>query len=188
MSSPSRGTTRSPSAAAPYAKVERAAAAVATLVLLALGIAYYLTYEPAPEVVIRWRDGTTWQRRATLERRFGLVQARDIADWTVWYDLVDIRPANIRSLAGQPEVAGTQGLDLETYSIPPDGPYGKGWMWIGPRLPILRHRGVVPVVVIVCVLTIGYVVVSEVRAQRERLLEIIDRLRASPMGNGTRQS
>jgi hypothetical protein len=117
------------------------------------------------------------------------VRARDIADWTVWYDLVDIRPANIRSLAEQPEVAATQGLDLETYSIPPDGAYGKGWMWIGPRLPILRHRGVVPGVVIACVLTIGYVVAGEVRSQGARLSGIIGRLRpASPAGKGTRPS
>ena len=123
--------------------------------LLALGAAYYLTYEPAPEVAVRWREGTTWQRRAELERRFGLVRARDIDDWKVWYDLVDIRPANIRSLAEEPDVAATQGLDLETYSIPPDGPYGKGWMWIGPRLPVLRHRGVVAGVILVCALTLA---------------------------------
>jgi hypothetical protein len=174
--SPSRGTTRT-----------RAAAALATLPLLALGIGYYLTYEPAPEVVITWREGTTWPRRIGLERRFGLVRGRDIADWTVWYDLVDVRPTNIKSLVEQPEVAATQGLDLRTHTIPPDGPYGKGWMWIGSRLPILRHRGTVPGVAIACAAVIGYAIAKEVRARRARLLGVIARLRPMRVTSRTRK-
>ena len=152
--------------------------------LLALGIAYYLTYEPAPEVVVRWQEGTTWQRRTELERRFGLLRARDLAEWTLWYDLVDIRPANIRALVEQPEVAETQGLDLETYTIPPDGPYGKGWMWIGQRLAILRHRGMVPGVVLVCAAAIAYAIGKEMHAQRARLREVLVRVRPQT-ANGT---
>ena len=150
---------------------------MAALLLLPLGIGYYLTYEPAPEVVITWREGTTWPRRADLERQFGLVRGRDIADWTVWYDLVDIRASNIKALVEQPEVAATQGLDLRTHTIPPDGPYGKGWMWIGSRLPMLRHRGTVPGVALACAIVIGYAIAKEVRAGRARLLSLIARLR-----------
>lgn len=134
---------------------------------MALGVAYYLTYEPAFEVAIRWREGTTWQRRAQIERQFGLAEARNLADWTVWYDLIDTRPATIRALASQPEVAGFEGVNLDTFAVPPDAPYGKGWMWIGPRLPVLRHRGVVPGVIVACALAIAWAVAGEARAHRD---------------------
>ena len=129
----------------------RLSSAIAALVLAALGVAYYLTYEPAPEVSITWREGTTWLRRSQLERQFGLARGRDIADWRVWYDLVDVRPSTIGGLQRQPEVAAIDGLDMATHTVPADAPYGDGWMWIGPRLPVLRYRGVVPGIIVMCV-------------------------------------
>jgi len=120
-------------------------------VLGALAFAYYFTCEPAFEIAVTWREGTTRLRRSQLERQHGLVRGRDIADWTVWYDIVDVRPGNIGALTRQAEVAAVHGVDSETGTVPPDAPYGDGWMWIGSQLPVLRQRGAVPVIVAGCV-------------------------------------
>lgn len=123
---------------------------MASIALGALAFAYYCTYEPAFEISVTWREGTTWLRRSQVERQHGLVRGRDIADWTVRYDLVDVRPANIGALQRQAEVAAVLGVDPETGMVPPDAPYGDGWTWIGSRLPVLRQRGVVPVMIAGC--------------------------------------
>ena len=127
---------------------------------MVLGAAYQFSYEPAPAISIQWREGTTWQRRAAIERQFRLVRSRD-QDVRITYDLVDTRASNIASLLSQPEVVDTGDLDLRSHAVPADAPYGRGWMWIGNRLPVLRVPGAVPALVIVCALVIGGALVTE---------------------------
>jgi hypothetical protein len=132
---------------------------------MVLGAAYYFSYEPAPAVSIQWREGTTWQRRAEIERQSGLVRSRD-QDVRITYDLVDTRASNIAALLARPEVVDTGDLDLHSHTVPADAPYGKGWMWIGNRLPIFRSQGVVPALVIACVLLIGGALARELGVLR----------------------
>ena len=136
--------------------------------LIALGGAYYLTYEPAPAISIRWREGTTWQRRAEVERQSSLMRSRD-QDERITYDLVDVRPANIAALLAQPEVVDTGALDLRGHSVPADAPYGQGWMWIGNRMPVLRIRGTVAALVLTCALVIAYSLAKELGLLRSGL-------------------
>ena len=151
----------------------RAAAVLAAIVLALLGGAYYFTWEPAPLVAIRWREGTTFDRRTEVERWFGLVRGRDLDGRAVTYDLVDTRPANIQELLEQPEVEDAGDIDEATYEVPADVPYGRGGMWIGDRLPEARAYRVVPVVVAVCVLVIAYAVGGAIAVRRKRALRLL---------------
>jgi hypothetical protein len=162
-----RITIQVPSPPRHATKANRIAAAIAATVLIALGGAYYFSCEPAPAVPIRWRDDMTWQRRAEIERRFGLVQSRD-QDVRITYDLTDTRPSNIAALLEQPEVLDTGDLDLRSHTVPADAPYGRGWMWVGSRLPVLRIRGAVPALVIASALVIGGWLVKELGLLRSR--------------------
>lgn len=46
---------------------------IGVLGLALLGFACGLTYEPAPRIRVRWREGATPQQRAALERKYLLV-------------------------------------------------------------------------------------------------------------------
>ena len=162
-----------PAAARARSSPSRAAAIVAAVLLTLIGGAYYFTWEPAPLVAIRWRDGTTFDRRVEIERWFGLVRGRELEGRTVTYDLVDTRPANIQELLEQPEVEPAGNIDETTYAVPADVPYGSGGMWIGDRLPEARAYRVVPVVVAVCGLVIAYAVVKGIAARRKRALRLL---------------
>jgi hypothetical protein len=153
--------------------VSRAAALLAVVLLALLGGAYYFTYEPAPHVTVRWREGATFDRRVDVERWFGLVRARDREGRTVSYDLVDTRPANIQELLEQPEVEAAGDIDETTYAVPADVPYGRGGMWIGDRLPEARAYRVVPVVVALCGLVIAYAVAKAIASRRKRALRLL---------------
>jgi len=162
-----------PAAARSRSAPSRAAARLAAVLLAVLGAAYYFTWEPAPVVGIRWREGTTLERRAYVERWFGLARARDHAGRAVTYDLVDTRPANIRELLEQPELETVGYMDGVTFTVPADAPYGRGGMWIGDRLPEARANRVVPVIVAVCALVIAYAVVRQIAARRRRTLRLL---------------
>ena len=151
----------------------RAAALLAAALLALLAGAYYFTWEPAPLVAVRWREGTTFERRIEVERWFGLVRGRELEGRTVTYDLVDTRPANIQELLEQPEVEAAGDIDETTYAVPADVPYGRGGMWIGDRLPEARAYRVVPVVVALCGLVIAYAVAQAVAARRKRTLRLL---------------
>jgi hypothetical protein len=113
--------------------------AVILMFLTALvAAAYYLTYEPAPLVRIRWRDGVTAERRAELERQFLLVRPVPHEGRTLSYDLLDTRDSNVAELVGHPDVEDTDHLDRAQATVPFDAPYGESWMWIGHRTPVLR--------------------------------------------------
>jgi hypothetical protein len=152
-----------------------------------LGVTYYFTYEPAPEISIRWREGVTWEQRTAIERRHGLRRIREQEEESWTYDLIDIRTSNIRALLEQHEVEDTGVVDRLNYTIPSDAPYGDGWMWVGNRLPVLRSHGVVPSIVLACSLALVYALVREIRARRKRVLRLVAFLLGSrrPRFHGT---
>ena len=137
----------------------RVAGLLAAVVLVSLGAAYYATYERAPGVSIRWRDGVTPQRRAALEREFRLARGRNAEGRTITYDILDIRPRNIRALLEQAEVEDTGYIDRRTNNVPANAPFGRGGMWIGTRVPVLRTYGVVPAVVISSLLVLAWALI-----------------------------
>jgi hypothetical protein len=114
-----------------------------------LGGAYYFTNEPAPEVRVIWRSGLEPAHREAIERRFGLVRARGGAGTALLYDLLDLRPDNVRELLQLPEVAGSGYLDETSFSVPWELPPGLGRTWIAEQLvvsPELREFHVIRVV------------------------------------------
>jgi hypothetical protein len=126
-------------------------AALAASVLLALGGAYWLTYEPAARIGIRWQEGLAAERQAELERRFRLVN-RTIVDDRLAYDLLDTSPANLRALVEERDIYDTDGISRRDATLPPDYRYGESWMWVAHRTPVLRVPGVVEGIGIACVL------------------------------------
>jgi hypothetical protein len=116
--------------------------------LTLLGSAYWLTYEPAPRIRVLWREGIPPLQRATLERKYLLVNGRDaIAEGSLAYDLLDTRLSNIKALVDDPAVEDTNDIERHTYVIPFDVEYGIAWMWIAHRTPLLRDARVRRVVV-----------------------------------------
>jgi hypothetical protein len=103
--------------------------------LAALGIAYWLTYEPAPAVQIRWRDGLSAARRAQLERKYLLVEPDPESGH---YALLDTSRRNIEALVTDPDVADTNDIDRVEFLIPFHVAYHTRWMWGAHRVPVLR--------------------------------------------------
>ena len=114
-------------------------AVVATAVILSFAGAYYLTYEPAPLVRVRWREGLPPERRAELERRFLLVRPVLHEGRTFSYDLLDTRHSNVAELLEHPDAEDTDHIDRATATVPFDAPYGESWMWLAHRTPVLRR-------------------------------------------------
>jgi hypothetical protein len=141
------------------AAATRIAGLIAAFVLGLLGAAYYVTWERAPAVSIRWRDSVTPDRRAALERTFGLARGRDPEGRTITYDILDIRSSNIAALLAQPEVEDTGYIDRRTNVVPANAPFGRGGMWIGTRLPVLRIYGVVPAIVVTSLVVLAWALV-----------------------------
>lgn len=137
-------------------RASRIAGLIAAIVLVAFAGAYYVTYERAPAVSIRWREGVTPERRAALERTFRLARGREPEGRTIIYDVLDIRSSNIRALLDQPEVEDTGYIDRRTNNVPGNAPFGRGGLWIGTRLPVLRIYGVVPVILVVSVVVFAW--------------------------------
>jgi hypothetical protein len=125
-------------------------AGTAALVLLALGAAYALTYEPAATIGIRWRQGLAPARQAELERRFLLVNRIPAGDRFA-YDLLDTSQSNLRALVQERDVFDTDGISRQDATLPPDYRYGESWMWVAHRTPLLRVPGVVEGIVVACV-------------------------------------
>jgi hypothetical protein len=124
--------------------------------LAALGLAYWLTYEPAPAIRVRWRDDVTSARQAALERKYLLSNGRAPMGRSIAYDLLDTRRSNIEALVRDPDVADTHDIDRERYEIPFDKPYGERWMWVAHRMPGLRDARVRwALVVVLCAMAIA---------------------------------
>jgi hypothetical protein len=102
---------------------------VAASVLLACGVAYYLTYEPSVRIGVRWRNEVTEERRGELERRFRLVNGVPTGT-TFRYDLLDTRRTNIEALIKDPNAEDTESVSRTLFEAPPDIEYGQSWMWM----------------------------------------------------------
>jgi hypothetical protein len=140
----------------------RAAASIGALMLLALAVTYWLTYEPAPQVGIEWRAGISEERRAALERRFLLVNPVREND-RLMYDLLDTSGENLRALVFEPDVADTDRVSRPRHELPFDVPYGQSWMWVAHRTPLLRIPGVVPAIAGAAVLLFAGGAAAEIR-------------------------
>lgn len=116
----------------------RVLAAIGLGGLAALGLAYWLTYEPAPAIRVRWADAVSSEQQAALERKYLLSNARGQQKRSVAYDLLDTRQKNIRALVLDRAVADTNDIDRDAYEIPFEGAYGESWMWVAHRTPVLR--------------------------------------------------
>jgi hypothetical protein len=114
------------------------AAAAAGLVLL--GLAYWLTYEPAPRVRVRWRPDLMLEQQAALERKYLLRNRRDpLPGGSLAYDLLDTSASNIGALVEEPSILDTNDIERHTLTVRFDVDYGDEWMWIAYRLPGLRN-------------------------------------------------
>jgi hypothetical protein len=147
---------------------------LAGCMLVALGITYYFTHEPAPRIAIRWATDIQPARRQALERRFLLVNRATDRD-RIEYDLLDTSRANIEALVREPDVADTDRVSREGFTVPLDVPYGTSWMWAAHRLPGLRTPGVVPAIVALCVAAFGGALVRELRGRIHRRAVRADR-------------
>ena len=145
----------------------RVVGVIAACMLIALGAAYYFTYEPAPRIAVRWPPGLDAARRQELERRFLLVNPAADRDRTE-YDLLDTSRANVEALVREPDVADTDRVGRERFTVPLDVPYGTSWMWAAHRTPILRIPGVVGAFVGVCVLALVAAIAGELRWRLRR--------------------
>lgn len=113
--------------------------ALGALGLAAFGVAYWLTYEPAPRVRVLWREGLPAGQRAALERKYLLLNGRDpVSGGSLAYDLLDTSVPNLRALVTEPAIVDTNDIDRNTLAIPFDVDYGGEWMWIAHRTPGLR--------------------------------------------------
>jgi hypothetical protein len=132
----------------------RAVRAFSAAALLALGLTYYLTYEPAPEIGIAWRLGIETSERRALERRYGLANRR-LVQGRMQYDVLDPTLENLGELLNDANVIDTDGIDRRTSALPVDYRYGEGWIWAGHRLPPLRQPWAVPALVTVLILSLA---------------------------------
>ena len=114
-----------------------ALAATSGIVLITFAVAYYLTYEPAPEIRILWRAGLEPERRAELEHRFLLVNSLPFED-RLTYDLLDTSRENVEALVHERDIQDSDRVDRVGFTIPPDIPYGSSWMWVAHRSPDTR--------------------------------------------------
>lgn len=126
----------------------------AAVVLLVLGVTYYMTVEPSPTVSIRWREGVPDAQRASLERSFLLVNPIAHEPRTFRYDLLDTSRMNLEAIVEEPAIEDTGSIDRRALAFPPDYPYGSDWMWLAHRVPVLRMPGVVPALIAVCGLVV----------------------------------
>jgi hypothetical protein len=131
--------------------------------LVALVVTYYFTYEPAPRIAIRWAADIQPARRQQLERRFLLVRPAAADRDRIEYDLLDTSRTNIEALVREPDVADTDRVSRDGFTVPLDVPYGTSWMWAANRIPVFRTPGVIPAVVILCVAAITAALARELR-------------------------
>ena len=162
-----------PPAARTHPSPNRAALRVAIALLTLLGCGYYFTWQPAPSVLIHWRQGTTPGRKAAIERWFGLVRARDAERRAVTYDLVDTRRANINELLEQPEVEAVGYIDSVRNTVAGDARRGRGGMWLGDRFSAVRAYRLVPGIIVACSVVIAYAFAKEIVAKRRRTLRLL---------------
>ena len=108
--------------------------------LVCLRQAYLLTYEPAPSVRVRWRDGTTDMRRKILEMKFRLAEPAAPQGLSYAYVLLDTSRRNIETMVKDPEVADTGDIDRENFEVPWETAANtRTIMWAADRIPLVRQ-------------------------------------------------
>jgi hypothetical protein len=78
----------------------------------------------APRVHVRWSPTLPVEQRATLERRFSLVNGERREDETWAYDLVNLELASVTDLIEHPAVEDTHYIDRTTGAVAADAPAG----------------------------------------------------------------
>ena len=141
-------------------------AAIAALLLAALGLAYFFTCEPSLTVKIRWRGDVDAADRAALERKFLLVNPQPQEPDTLRYDLLDTSRSNLKAILEDPAVEDTTDIDRVSLSLPADYPYGTSWRWIAHRTPLLRIPGVVEALAGICAAVLAASGVAAIRRWR----------------------
>jgi hypothetical protein len=138
--------------------------------LMALGLAYALTYEPAPRVRVLWHEDVTIPQRTALERKYLLSSGRDpIPQGSIAYDLLDTSRPNIKALVEDATIADTNDIDRDTYSVPFETDYGEEWMWIAHRTPGIRDVRVrTSVIVALVIMAVGGFALAVFRRRRSR--------------------
>ena len=107
--------------------------------LILLGVAYWLTVEPAPRVRVLWRPDVTPDQQARLAEKYRLVNGRErLPEGSLAYDLLDTSHANIRAIVSEPAIVDTNDIERHTFVVRFDADYGGEWMWIVHRAPVLR--------------------------------------------------
>jgi hypothetical protein len=108
--------------------------------LVSMRVAYNLTYEQAPAVRVRWRDGTDDWRRAWLERKYRLIGAEAPMGLSYSYVLMDTSRGNIETMIKDPEVADTNDIDRRKFEVPWETAYyTQTTTWAADRIPGLRQ-------------------------------------------------
>ncbi|MBI3049030.1 MAG: hypothetical protein HYY76_12055 [Acidobacteria bacterium] len=134
-------------------RLRRGIGALGFLGLTLLGLAYWLTYEPAPRVRVLWRPDLTAEQRAALEEKYLLLNRRDrLPEGSLAYDLLDTSPRNLRALVDDPAILDTNDIERHALVVVFDVDYGREWMWIAHRTPWLRDRRTRNVLILVLAL------------------------------------
>jgi hypothetical protein len=124
-------------------RIARAVALLGVCALACYGLAYWLTYEPAPRIRVLWRPEITPARRVALERRYRLVNPRELLpEGSLAYDLLDTSASNVEAMVEDPAIADTHDIERHTHVVRFETDYGNEWMWIADRTPGLRNRAV----------------------------------------------
>jgi hypothetical protein len=109
----------------------------------AMRAAHELTYQPAPAVRVRWRDGTADWRRIWLEHKYRLVDRAAPEGLSYSYVLMDTSRANIEALVRDPEAADTNDIDRHRFEVAWDTQSESlEWMSILDRTPGIREPAV----------------------------------------------
>ena len=130
-----------------YTRLRRGIGFIGLAGLVCLGLTYWLTHEPAPRVRVLWVDEVAPAQRASLERKYLLLNPRDqMSSGSLAYDLLDTSASNIQALVEDAAIADTNDIDRNTYVVPFDVEYGAEWMWLAHRTPVFRDLRVRAVV------------------------------------------
>ena len=99
---------------------------------------WFLTFQPAPKVHVRWRLALPETSRRMLERQFLLINPVDIKNDTWMYDLLDTSTRNVRALVQHPDAADTHEIDRRGFKVSPTATSRNATTWIVNRVPGLR--------------------------------------------------
>lgn len=149
--------TTEPHAPRPASRIWRFLGSIGVAGLAVLGVAYWLTYEPAPRIRVKWRDGVTVPHQTLLEQRYLLLNRREpLAEGSVAYDLLDTSRRNIKAIVDDLAIEDTNDIERHTYVVRFETDYGGEWMWIAHRTPGLRETGVqISLIAVLAVMAIG---------------------------------